>query len=52
MKIDRTYPWMWGLDSKSFYKSLWLGWWLVTWTMDSATRKWWQTVRITFQPGL
>jgi len=47
-KIDWKYPFMFGVDLKSNYKSLWLGWWLVTWTMEFG----FGDFNISFQPGL
>lgn len=32
--IDWKYPWMFGADFKSCHKSIWLGWWLITWHME------------------
>lgn len=52
MRIDWSYPWLWGIELDAYYKSLWAGWWLVTWTMDSAPYRWWQTIHVSFQPGL
>ena len=47
MSIDWTYPLLWGIDLKSHYRSVWLGWWLVTW----SAWKWDRRFRISFQPG-
>jgi len=44
-KIDFTYPFLWGIDLKSEYKSIWLGWILITWS-DSTD------IYVSFQPGL
>ena len=49
MKIDWTYPLLFGLDLESTYKSLWLGWWLITWTWDEYEIG---SFSISFQPGL
>lgn len=46
--IDLDYPWLWGIDLKSKYKSIWLGWWLVTFTTDMG----FDDFSIDFQPGL
>lgn len=46
--IDWKYPVMFGLDLKSTYKSLWLGWWLITWTWTEGLDEF----SISFQPGL
>ena len=51
--FPERYPFMLGLDWRSTYKSLWLGWWLVTWRVE----RWRWHFRIldfsvTFQPGL
>lgn len=45
------YKFMFGLDWRSTYKSLWLGWWLVTWTIE---RHPWRIrdLSVEFQPGL
>lgn len=47
--VDWAYPLIWGIDAKPFYKSLWLGWWLVTWTYEDGKVS---SLRISFQPGL
>lgn len=46
-----SYPFMFGLDWRSTYKSLWLGWWLITWTIE---RHPWRIrdLSMEFQPGL
>jgi hypothetical protein len=46
MKIDWKYPVLFGVDFRSYYKSLWLGWWLVTWCER------FDDLHISFQPGL
>lgn len=50
MKIDWRYPLIFGVDLKSHYKSIWMGWWLVTWC---SPWEWWriEDVHIAFQPG-
>ena len=35
MKIDWKYPLYFGIDTESQFKSLWLGWWLITWSGDA-----------------
>lgn len=47
--VDWAYPFLWGIDLKSTYKSLWLGWWLVTWTYDDGSIG---DFNISFQPDL
>ena len=46
-----SYPFALGLDWRSTYKSLWLGWWLITWRIE---RHPWRVreLNIVFQPGL
>jgi len=34
LKEFLTYPTGWGLYLDSHYKSIWLGWWLITWKTD------------------
>lgn len=46
--IDWGYPLIWDLDTKSLYKSLWLGWWLITWTYNDGLAD----LSIRFQPSL
>lgn len=46
--IDWSYPLLWGWDFDSHHKSLWLGWWLVTWSYDDGIKN----LNISFQPGL
>ena len=45
------YPFALDLDWRSTYKSLWLGWWLITWRIE---RHPWRVreLSIEFQPGL
>jgi len=45
--IDWHYPWMWQIDLDSYYRSIWLGWWLITWCQDDP----WRSIRVAFQPG-
>lgn len=52
MKVDWSYPWIWGLDLKSYYKSLWLGWWLITWRFEWDQGLEEIGLHISFQPGL
>jgi len=35
-------------DLKSEYRSIWLGWWLITWHEIDR----WKSISISFQPGL
>ncbi len=51
-RIDWKYPLMWGMDLKSTYKSIWLGWWLVTWRIGNRDRDLIKDFSIRFQPGL
>lgn len=44
--MDWKYPLLFGMDLKSTYKSLWIGWWLVTWADGLSD------LHISFQPGL
>jgi hypothetical protein len=46
MKIDWKYPLLFGMDLKSTYRSVWLGWWLITWSEG------FEDFDISFQPGL
>lgn len=34
LKEFLTYPACWGMDLESWYKSIWLGWWLITWRSE------------------
>jgi len=34
--IDWKYPFLWGVDLKSYHKSIWLGWWLISWSVAGA----------------
>lgn len=52
MGIDWHYPWLWGYDLHSFYKSIWLGWWLVTWCIPPYNTYKPEEFSIHFQPGL
>lgn len=47
--IDWAYPLIWDMDLKPIYKSLWLGWWLITWTYDDNELG---NLSISFQPSL
>lgn len=51
MEIDWHYPFLWGLDLHSYYKSLWLGWWLVTWRWERWMGLRVEDLRLSFQPG-
>jgi hypothetical protein len=48
LKMIFKYPWIWGHDLKSTYKSIWLGWWLITFTYEGKL----DDLSISFQPGL
>jgi hypothetical protein len=57
MNIDWKYPLIWQLDTRSFIKSLWLGWWLITWNTQDFTVGGEHRIgnlvwSINFQPGL
>jgi hypothetical protein len=52
MSINWRYPWNFGLDTKSIYRSLWLGWWLITWTRSLDDEQRIEELDICFQPGL
>lgn len=49
--FPERYPFILGLDWRPTYKSLWLGWWLITWTIERYP---WRIreLSIEFQPGL
>lgn len=51
MKIDWKYPFIFQIDLKSQFKSLWLGWWLIVWEWDEGWR-FPASFDISFQPGL
>lgn len=51
MNIDWKYPLLFGCDLKSLYKSVWIGWWLITWTTDDGYSRP-HEINISFQPGL
>ncbi len=51
MTINWRYPPIFAADFKSTYKSLWLGWWLVTWCDDLGTGRP-TDFCVSFQPGL
>lgn len=51
--IDWKYPLIFDIDLEPTYKSIWLGWWLITWRFE------WDDVLpqildidVAFQPGL
>lgn len=46
-----AYPLLWGVDLKSTYKSLWLGWWLITWTAGPDDDQLISELNVSFQPG-
>jgi hypothetical protein len=48
MKINWKYPLLFSIDLKSSYKSIWLGWWLITWTTFPNLGE----LCVSFQPGL
>lgn len=52
LRIDFSYPLLWGIDHKSLIKHIWLGWFLITWSEHRYKRYWIEEFRVWFQPGL
>lgn len=50
-KIDWRYGWYWGADLESCYRSIWLGWWLVTWYGEGPWSTCLRSIHVSFQPG-
>lgn len=54
LKEFLTYPTGWGMDLDSYYKSIWLGWWLITWRSewDNATQDFLpKDISVSFMPS-
>jgi hypothetical protein len=46
MRITRSWwPPFFGIDLKSYYRSIWIGWWLITWCEDAP-----HNVHVSFNP--